>query len=133
MVKVLTSSKYIFSGVATFITYLIGGWDYSIIALLIMMSIDYLSGVFVAIANKQVSSEIGFKGIAKKCLILCMVAIGVIVDNLLKTEFELCRMLVIYFYIANEGISILENASNLGLPVPQKLKDALIQIQNKKK
>ena len=133
MVKVLNTSKYIFSGLATFITYLLGGWDYSIIALLIMMGIDYLSGVFVAITRKQVSSEIGFKGIFKKCLILCMVAMGVVVDNMLNIEQEFCRMLVIYFYIANEGISIIENASNLGLPVPQKLKDALIQIQNKKK
>ena len=98
-----------------------------------MMGIDYLSGVFVAIIRKQVSSEIGFKGIFKKCLILCMVAMGVVVDNLLNIEQEFCRMLVIYFYIANEGISIIENASDLGLPVPQKLKDALIQIQNKKK
>ena len=95
--------------------------------LLLFIAIDYVTGVMRAIVRKQLSSEIGFKGIFGKIIILCLVALATRLDNILGAEA--LRYLVISFYIANEGISILENTAELDVPYPQKLKDVLEQLR----
>lgn len=116
----------------TIVGYWLGGFDEMLIALLIFMLCDYLTGVMKAIIKKKVSSEIGFKGIFKKLLILFLVGIAVRLDIILNLDDAL-RYLVIGFYIANEGISILENAGEMGLPFPKKLKEVLVQLNNEEK
>lgn len=116
----------------TIIGYWLGGFDEMLIALLVFMICDYLTGVMKAIIKKKVSSEIGFKGIFKKVLILFLVGIAVRLDIILNLD-DVLRYLVISFYIANEGISILENAGEMGLPFPKKLKEVLVQLNNEEK
>ena len=112
----------------TWIGWLIGGYDTMMITLLLIMVIDYISGVMCGISKKKLSSKIGFKGIFKKIMIILLVGI----TNLLgkTTGIEGLRYITISFYLANEGISIVENASILGLPIPQKVKDVLDQLKN---
>ena len=112
----------------TWIGWLVGGYDTMMVTLLLFMCADYISGILCGISNKELSSEVGFKGIAKKIMILLLVG----ATNLLgqATGIEGLRYIVISFYLANEGISIIENASILGLPVPQKIKDVLEQPKN---
>ena len=107
---------------------LFGELDVFLKALLVFIVLDYLTGIVVAIVRKQLSSEVGFKGIAKKVMILVLVMVGQIVDTVIG--IETFRTMVILFYITNEGVSILENAVNLGLPVPAKLKAILQQISS---
>lgn len=95
------------------------------------MVVDYLTGVLVAVYQIKLSSTIGFHGIAKKIVIFCLVAIAHVVDAKIIQNGSVVRTAVIFFYINNEGISVLENASVLGLPVPKKLKDVLEQIKDK--
>lgn len=123
--------SFIKGGLTAFITWLgwlVGGYDTMMITLLLFMGGDYLSGILCGIAKKKLSSEVGFVGIFKKIMIILLVA-G---TNLLgqATGVEGLRYLVISFYLANEGTSIIENASILGLPVPQKVKDVLEQLKN---
>ena len=100
-------------------------------ALISFMALDYLSGVLVAIGNKKLSSKVGAKGIAKKLLVLIFTAIGHITDTYLLSGVPAAMSAVMLFYIANEGISIVENAAELGLPVPEKIKQVLAQIRQK--
>lgn len=100
-------------------------------ALLAFMALDYLTGVIIAIINKKLSSEVGFKGLAKKFLILVFVAVGHILDAYVLGIPGVVMTAVMLFYIANEGISLIENAALLGLPVPKKITDILEQIKNK--
>ena len=116
---------------ATFFTWIFGTWDIAIAILIIFMVLDYLTGVIVAYQNKTLNSEVGFKGLIKKCMILVILIVAVMLDRLLNTGTWVFRTLVAYFYIANEGISLLENISNLGVPIPAKIKDALEQLNNK--
>jgi len=109
-----------------------GGFDYIFYALLAFMILDYISGVVVAIKTKKLSSNIGFRGIGKKVMILVMVAVGNLIDIAIIGNGHTCRTLVIAFYSANEAISILENASNLGLPLPEKIKIVLEQFGKSK-
>lgn len=126
--------QVIFSLVSGFITssfsYLLGGIDKLIIMLLIIMAIDYITGICKAIINKKLNSIIGIKGIIKKIGYLLIVALSVLIDKILG-DADAIRMLVIYFFIANEGISILENWSEMGLPLPKKLKQVFEQLKNK--
>lgn len=115
--------------VGGFIGGIMGGLDGVLYALLIFVVLDYITGIMVAIAKKQLSSEIGFKGIFKKILIFILVAVANLIDHYVIGNGEVVRTATIFFYIANEGLSILENAGNLGLPLPKKLKDILLQIQ----
>lgn len=108
-----------------------GGLDGLIYALLVFMVADYITGVMCAIADKNLSSEVGFKGICKKVLIFVMVGIGHIIDIYLIGNGEVLRTAVIFFYCSNEGLSMLENAGHLGLPIPAKLKDLLEQLHDK--
>ena len=114
--------------VATFFTYLFGGWDVAIGILIVFMCLDYATGVIVAYQNNLLNSEVGFKGLVKKFMILVILIEAVMLDRLMNTGTWVFRTLVCYFYIANEGISLLENVSNLGVKIPDKLKDALVQL-----
>ena len=111
--------------------FLWGELDGLLYALIAFMTIDYVTGLVVAWIRKELSSEIGFKGIAKKVFILSLVAVGHILDVHVLGGGAVCRSALIGFYIANEGISILENAGNIGLPLPKKLIDVLQQLKSK--
>lgn len=100
-------------------------------ALIAFMALDYITGVIVAVIEKRLSSEVGFRGLAKKFLILIFVAVGHIVDTYILGGTPAAMSAVMLFYIANEGISIIENAAALGLPVPKKLTNIMEQIKNK--
>lgn len=102
-----------------------------LLALIAFMVLDYITGLSVAVVKKELSSEIGFKGIFKKVLILILVGVGNILDVHVLGEGSICRSAVIGFYLANEGISILENAGKLGLPLPKKLIEILKQLKSK--
>lgn len=114
--------------VATFFTYIFGGWDAALSILIIFMVLDYLTGVIYAYTVKSLNSEVGFKGLIKKCMILVVLIIGVMLDRMLGNGTWVFRTLVCYFYIANEGVSLLENISNLGVPIPNKIRNALEQL-----
>lgn len=111
--------------------YHLGGYDGFLYALVMFVVLDYITGVMCGILEKQLSSEIGFRGIFKKVLIFSLVAIGHIIDERLIGDGSVIRTAVIFFYISNEGISIIENAYRIGLPVPQKLKEILVQLHDK--
>ena len=108
--------------------YVFGDWDGFVLALIIFIVIDYVTGVISAVCNKKLSSAVGFHGILKKIFILLLVGMGNILDGVLGLG-GVIRSAVIFFYIANEGISIIENAANIGLPVPEKIKDILEQLK----
>lgn len=117
------------AAIATWLTYLFGGWDTAIIVLIVFMVLDYVTGVINGYLSKTLSSEIGLKGLSKKLLIIFILICAVMLDRLVGNGTWVFRTLVCYFYIANEGISLLENAGTLGLPIPNKLKEALEQLK----
>lgn len=127
--KLISALKLGLTTIIGAIGWFIGGYDTMMIALLLFMVIDYLSGIMCAVINKKLSSEVGFKGIFKKIMIILLVGITNLLG--LATNIEGLRYIVISFYLANEGISIIENASILGLPVPEKVKDVLEQLKTK--
>lgn len=116
--------------VLTGIIYLFGGLDIALKSLLIIIVIDYITGVMSAIYNKRLNSKIGLKGILKKFGYLLIVALSVIIDNIVGQSGAI-RTLVIYFFVANDGISILENMSEMNIPLPNKLIETLEQIKKK--
>jgi len=120
-----------FAAVGGWLGYFLGGMDGFIYALITFVVVDYITGLMCAILDKKLSSEIGFRGIFKKILIFSLVAIGHIIDKSLIGDGSVIRTAVIFFYLSNEGVSILENAAHIGLPIPQKLKDVLGQLHNK--
>ena len=111
--------------------YFLGGMDGMMIALIVFMSLDYITGVMCAIADKKLSSAVGFKGICKKVLILMLVGLAHIVDLHVIGTGSALRGAVLCFYLSNEGLSLLENAAHLGLPVPDKLKAVLSQLHGR--
>ena len=113
--------------------YLWGPWDALINALIALVALDYVTCVICAAANKRLSSEIGFKGLIKKAVIFALVAVAGVADKVIPATNQAIRAAVILFYIANEAISILENAAELGLPVPEKLKAVLIKTKGEDK
>lgn len=117
--------------IGSFLSYLFGCMDNSIIILSIFIGLDYLTGVWAAIINKTLSSDIGRKGVFKKATIFIVLVVAVLLDRLLNKDVWVFRTLVCYFYIANEGISLLENAVKIGVPIPQKIIDVLEQIKSK--
>lgn len=117
--------------ILSFIGKILGGFDKLIIMLIIFMAMDYVTGIMKSIINKRISSEIGFKGIFKKILILFMIAISHEIDSVFN--YVGIRYLIITFYIVNEGISIVENASIIGLPIPQKIKVTLETLKTNRK
>ena len=109
----------------------LGGMDGFLYALIAFVVIDYLTGVMCAIADKKLSSNVGFRGIFRKVLIFVMVGVGHVIDTQLIGDGSALRTAVIFFYISNEGVSLLENASHIGLPIPQKLKNVLAQLHDR--
>lgn len=122
-----------FTAVGGWFGYFLGGCDGLIIALLLFVVIDYITGVMCAVADKKLSSEVGFKGICRKVLIFMMVGIANILDTKIIGGGSVLRSAVIFFYLSNEGISLLENAGHLGLPIPEKLKVVLEQLHDKER
>ena len=111
--------------------YFLGGMDGLLTALIVFMAIDYVTGLMCAVADKKLSSSIGFKGIFKKVLIFLLVGVAHIVDMNVIGTGEALRTATICFYLSNEGVSLLENAGRLGLPIPDKLKTILAQLHDK--
>lgn len=118
------------SVILTTIVYLVGGIDIALQCLLIMIILDYISGVASAIYNKKLNSQVGLKGILKKFMYLVIVCVSVILDRIIGNTGAI-RTLVIYFFVANDGISILENIGKMGIPLPRKLIDTLEQLKKK--
>ncbi len=118
----------VISILATYFIYLVGGIDAAFISLVVIMALDYVTGVLSAIYNKKLNSKIGYKGILKKASYLLVIALGVILDKLLGQTGSV-RTLVIYFFVANDGISILENVGEMNIPLPKKLKELLDQLK----
>lgn len=129
MEKVFNWISIVFAAVGGFLAAALGGWDKWLFALIAFVIIDYISGVLKAIFTKTLSSEIGFKGIFKKVLIFAVIAVAVILQNLIDNALPL-RDIVLCFYLANEGISMLENLAEF-VPIPGKLKDILLQLRSK--
>lgn len=123
--------QLIFSAIGGWLGYFLGGCDGLLFALLAFVVIDYITGVMYAIADKTLSSEVGFKGICRKVLIFLLVGIANVLDVQVIGTGCILRTAVIFFYISNEGISLLENAAHLGLPVPAKMKAVLEQLHDK--
>ena len=113
--------------------YFLGGMDGLMIALIVMMTLDYVSGVMCAIIDKKLSSAVGFKGICKKVFILMLVGVAHIIDLHVVGTGSALRGAVICFYMSNEGLSLLENAAHIGLPIPDKLRDILSQLHDKER
>ncbi len=126
-----TGIQIAFSAIGGFIGWLLGGFDGFLYALIAFAVIDYITGVMCAISDKRLSSEVGFKGICRKVLIFVLVGIGNLVDVYVLGEAGVLRTAVIFFYLSNEGVSLLENSAHLGLPIPQKLKSVLDQLHDR--
>ena len=120
-----------FAVVGGWLGYFLGGCDGLLYALIAFVAIDYITGVMCAISDKTLSSEVGFKGICRKVLIFLLVGIGHIVDAQVIGSGGVLRTAVIFFYLSNEGVSLIENAAHLGLPVPDKLKAVLEQLHDR--
>lgn len=123
--------QLIFAAVGGWLGYFLGGCDGLLYALIAFVAIDYITGVMCAISDKTLSSEVGFKGICRKVLIFLLVGIGHIVDAQVIGSGGVLRTAVIFFYLSNEGVSLIENAAHLGLPVPDKLKAVLEQLHDR--
>lgn len=133
MDNLLNYLKGVVAIVGTALTWLFGTWDTALMVLACFMVLDYCTGVIRAFINKEVSSDIGLKGIARKAVILIVIIVAVLLDRLLNTGTWVFRTIVCYFYIANEGISLLENCAGLGLPVPESIQNALVQLKDGEK
>lgn len=123
--------QMVFAGVGGWLGYFLGGNDGLLIALVLFAAVDYLTGVMCAVSDKVLSSNVGFKGICRKVLIFLLVGIANILDVHVIGTGSVLRTAVIFFYISNEGVSLLENAAHLGLPVPEKIKAVLEQLHDR--
>ena len=131
MKQIWSGIQLAFTAVGGFLGWFLGGVDGFLYALIAFTVIDYITGVMCAITDKNLSSSIGFKGICRKVLIFTLVGIGNIVDVYVLGQGGVLRTAVIFFYLSNEGVSILENSAHLGLPIPEKLKDVLEQLHDR--
>lgn len=133
MNKILESLKYVFIVIGGYVGFYLGSIDAFIYTLLAFVIADYVTGVLRAGVERKLSSSVGFKGIAKKIVIFIVVGIANLCDvNLIKGDGTMIRTAIIFFYIANEGLSILENTMAIGLPVPEKLREMLEQLKEDK-
>ena len=123
--------QLIFTAVGGWLGWFLGGSDGLLFALIAFVVIDYITGVMCAISDKKLSSAVGFKGICKKVPIFALVGGGHILDAFVIGSGSVLRTAIIFFYLSNEGVSLVENCAHLGLPVPQKLKDVLEQLHNR--
>lgn len=131
MKELWNTMQIILAAVGGWLGYFLGGCDGLVYALILFVTADYITGVMCAAVDKRLSSEIGFKGICKKVLIFLLVGLANILDVQIIGTGSVLRTAVIFFYISNEGVSLLENAAHLGLPIPSKLKDILQQLHNR--
>lgn len=132
MKQVVSTLQYVFAGIGGFMGWFLGGLDGFLYALIVFVVVDYITGLMAAFIQKKLSSETGFKGICKKVAIFCLVGVGHILDAQVIGSGSVLRTAVIFFYLSNEGISIIENVAIIGLPVPQKLIDVLEQLKEEK-
>lgn len=123
--------QLVFAAVGGWLGWFLGGCDGLLFALIAFVAVDYITGVMCAIVDKNLSSAVGFKGICRKVLIFLLVGIAHILDAQVIGAGSVLRTAIIFFYLSNEGVSLLENAAHLGLPVPEKLKDVLQQIHDR--
>lgn len=123
--------QLIFAAIGGWLGYFLGGCDGLLYALIAFVVIDYLTGIMCAISDHTLSSEVGFRGICRKVLIFLLVGIANVLDIHVLGNGSVLRTAVIFFYISNEGVSLLENAAHLGLPVPEKVKDVLEQLHDR--
>lgn len=123
--------QLVFAGIGGWLGYFLGGCDGLLYALLAFVVVDYITGVMCAISDHTLSSEVGFKGICRKVLIFLLVGIANILDVQVIGTGSVLRTAVTFFYISNEGVSLLENAGHLGLPIPEKMKDILQQLHDR--
>lgn len=125
------SIQLIFAALGGYIGYFLGGSDGFLVTLIVFVVIDYITGVMCAIEDKTLSSEVGFKGICRKVLIFLLVGVANILDVSIIGQGPVLRTATIFFYISNEGVSLLENAAHLGLPIPEQIKEVLKQLHDK--
>ena len=123
--------QMVFAAIGGWLGWFLGGCDGLLIALVVFVVIDYVTGVMCAVSDKKLSSEVGFKGICRKVLIFLLVGIANILDVQVIGTGSVLRTAVIFFYLSNEGVSLLETAAHLGLPVPEKMKDILAQLHDR--
>ena len=123
--------QFIFAAVGGWLGWFLGGRDGLLYALIAFVVVDYITGVMCAVVDKKLSSEVGFKGIFKKILIFLLVGIANLLDVNIIGNGSVLRTAAIFFYLSNEGVSLLENATHLGLPVPEKLKSVLQQLHDR--
>ena len=121
----------IFTAIGGWLGWFLGGCDGLLYALLAFVVIDYVTGIMCAVVDKKLSSAVGFRGIFKKVLIFALVGIGHIIDAHVIGSGSILRTAVIFFYLSNEGVSLVENAGHLGLPIPKKLKAVLEQLHDR--
>ena len=131
MKQIWNGIQVAFTALGGFLGWFLGGVDGFLYALIAFVVIDYITGIMCAVVDKKLSSEVGFKGIFKKVLIFALVGIGHILDTRVIGSGSVMRTAVIFFYLSNEGVSLLENAAYLGLPIPQKLKSVLEQLHDR--
>ena len=131
MKELWNTAPVIFAAIGGWLGYFLGGCDGLLIALVVFVAVDYVTGVMCAISDKKLSSEVGFKGICRKVLIFLLVGIANILDVQVIGTGSVLRTAVIFFYLSNEGVSLLENAAHLGLPVPEKIKAVLEQLHDR--
>ena len=123
--------QMVFAAVGGWLGYFLGGCDGLLIALVVFAVVDYITGVMCAISDKKLSSEVGFRGICRKVLIFFLVGVANILDVQVIGAGSILRTAIIFFYLSNEGVSLVENAAHLGLPVPEKLKAVLEQLHDR--
>lgn len=123
--------QFIFTAIGGWLGYFLGGCDGLLFALVVFAVADYITGVMCAISDKKLSSHVGFKGICCKVIIFMLVGIAHMIDVNVIATGSILRTAVIFFYLSNEGVSLLENAGHLGLPIPEKLKVVLEQLHDR--
>ena len=126
-----TKIQFAFTAIGGWIGYALGGRDGLLIALVAFMAVDYVTGVMCAVVDKKLSSAVGFKGICKKVLILMLVGVANVIDVHIVGNGGALRGAITCFYLSNQGLSVLENAAHLGLPIPEPLKNALVQLHGR--
>jgi len=131
MKQIWSGIQIAFTAFGGFLGWFLGGFDGFLYALIAFTVIDYITGVMCAITDKNLSSAVGFKGICRKVLIFTLVGIGNIVDVYVLGQGGVLRTAIIFFYLSNEGVSIMENTAHLGLPIPAKLKEVLEQLHER--
>ena len=131
MKRVWAMIQIVLAAVGGSVGWFLGGCDGLLRALVVFIAVDYATGVMCAVADHRLSSEIGFRGICRKVLMFVLVGVGHVIDESVIGNGSMLRTAVLFFYLSNEGISLLENAAHLGLPIPERLKDVLEQLHDR--